>query len=50
MFLEISCDGYPCSAIPSLAILPGFLIILFGGDACKLLILQELELGEFPNQ
>jgi hypothetical protein len=28
MFLEINYDGYPYSAIPGLAILPGFLIIL----------------------
>jgi hypothetical protein len=30
--------------------LPGFLIILFGGDACKLLILQESASTEFPNR
>ncbi len=38
------------AAIPGLAILPGFLIILFGSDACKLLILQEPVLAEFPNR
>ncbi|MCI0524127.1 MAG: hypothetical protein L0Y75_02595, partial [Acidobacteria bacterium] len=38
------------SAIPGLAILPGFLIMLFGSDACKLLILQEPVLAEFPNR
>ncbi len=38
------------AAIPGLAILPGFLIIMFGVDDCKLLILQEAALGEFPNR
>ena len=50
MFLEISRNGYPYSAVPGLAILLGFQIILFGGDACKFLILQEPALGELPGQ
>jgi hypothetical protein len=45
--LRIAAE-YP--AIPGLAILPGFLIILFGCDACKSLILQEPALGEFLNR
>jgi hypothetical protein len=33
------------TAIPGLAILPGFLIILFSCDVCKLSILQEPVVG-----
>jgi len=50
VFLEISRNGYPYSAVPGLAILPGFQIILFGGAACKFLIPQEPALGELPGQ
>jgi hypothetical protein len=50
--LSSGISSPPCitAAIPGLAILPGFLIILFSGDTCKLLILQEPVLAEFPNR
>ncbi|MGH9837844.1 MAG: hypothetical protein ACREEM_03580 [Blastocatellia bacterium] len=35
---------------PVWTILPSFLTILFGGDACKLLIIQEPTQAEFPNR
>ena len=37
-------------AIPGLDDLSGFLIVLIGGDACKLLILQDPAPAEFPNR